>query len=83
MNKVVGTVMVGAMLMTPVAGAYSIKHSYSGGRDATEYHGMCANGDSMKVVQQANGSWIYEGPAGDGKVEGGSLDDVARKACGE
>lgn len=83
MKKLV-TVLIGAVvLMAPVAGAYSIKHSYSGERDATVYHGLCANGDDMKVVEQSNGSWKYEGPGGDGSMKGGSLDDVARKACGE
>ena len=77
-------VLIGGMLLlAPAASAYSIKHSYTGAGDATEYYGMCANGEEVVMVEKANGVWSYEGPDGDGTMKGGNLDTVARKACGE
>ena len=83
MNKLVTVLIGAALLVAPAASAYSIKHSYSAAGNATEYHGKCASGDRVLVVEQSNGSWKYEGPAGDGIVPNGDLDKVAKKACGE
>ena len=83
MKKLVTLVCGALLVLAPVAQAYSIKHSYRGAGNSTEYHGMCANGTQMVMVEQPNGDWKYEGPAGDGTLSNGDLDKVARKACGE
>ncbi len=83
MKKLVSVLLGASLLMVPAAGAYSINHSYSAAGDATEYHGLCANGDRVVVVEKANGSWKYKGPTGDGTANSGDLDKIARKACGE
>ncbi|MEM7082450.1 MAG: hypothetical protein AAF465_06920 [Pseudomonadota bacterium] len=83
MKKMVAVLLSGTLLLAPAASAYSIKHSYSAAGNATEYHGQCANGEAIVMVEKANGVWSYEGPRGDGTVEDGDLDQVARKACGE
>ncbi len=83
MKKMLAVLIGGMLLLAPAASAYSIKHSYTGAGNATEYYGMCANGEEIVMVEKANGVWSYKGPGGDGTMEGGNLDAVARKACGE
>ena len=83
MKKMLAVIIGGTLLLAPAAGAYSIKHSYSGAGNSTEYYGLCANGEEIVMIEKANGVWNYEGPQGDGTVKDGDLDKVARKACGE
>ncbi|MFK8028855.1 MAG: hypothetical protein AB8G18_01330 [Gammaproteobacteria bacterium] len=83
MKKMLAVLIGGMLLLAPAANAYSIKHSYSAAGNATEYHGMCASGEEIVMIEKANGAWSYEGPSGDGTVQSGDLDKVARKACGE
>ncbi len=83
MKKMLAVLLGGTLMLAPAASAYSIKHSYSGTGNSTEYHGMCANGEQIVMIEKANGVWDYKGPRGDGTVKGGDLDQVARKACGE
>ncbi len=83
MKKMLAVLLGGTLILAPAASAYSIKHSYSGAGNSTEYHGLCANGEEIVMIEKANGVWDYEGPSGDGSIKGGDLDQVARKACGE
>ncbi len=71
-------------LFAAASHAYSIKHSYSGKDNSTEYYGSCDNGQLLKVVEHRDGRFSYEGPAGNGTVRGtGALDKAAAAACGE
>lgn len=70
-------------LLAVSAQAYNIKHSYSAPGNATEYYGQCSDGTQLMVVEDANGKFSYEGPAGQGVVNNGSLDAAAKAACGE
>ncbi len=64
------------------ASAYQIKHGYSV-TDGMEYYGVCDNGKELQVVENFKaGISTYSGPSGKGKVKG-SMDEAARKACGE
>lgn len=76
-----------AALLLGLAGithAYSIKHSYSSADNSTEYYGACNDGRLLKVTEYPDGRFHYEGPAGDGTVDGpGALDKAAAAACGE
>lgn len=83
MKKMLAVILGGSLMLAPAAGAYNIKHSYTGAGNSTEYYGSCANGEQVVMIERANGQWDYEGPAGDGTVKDGDLDEVARKACGE
>lgn len=82
MRKLVVTIVFFGLSATGYA--YSIKHSYSGKNNSTEYYGSCNNGQLLKIVEHADGRYSYEGPAGDGTVRGaGALDRAAAAACGE
>ncbi len=83
MRRVFALAVLAAMALTPGAHAYNIKHSYSAPGNATEYYGQCSNGAQLMVVEQANGQFSYEGPAGEGTVKNGNLDAAAKAACGE
>lgn len=80
-----GKVMLSASLFafsSFSASAYEIKHGYSV-TDGMEYYGVCDNGKDLMVMENFKGGVsVYEGPAGKGKVKG-SMDEAARKACGE
>ena len=76
-------IMITALLsLAGAVHAYSIKHSYSGENNSTEYYGACNDGQLLKVTQYSDGRFAYEGPAGGGVVRGG-LDEAAAAACGE
>jgi hypothetical protein len=69
--------------LTFSAHAYNIKHSYSTPSNATEYYGQCSNGGQLKVVEDRDGRFSYDGPAGRGTINSRSLDAAAKAACGE
>lgn len=70
--------------LVATAQAYSIKHSYSGNNNSIEYYGACDDGQLIKIVEHADGSFSWEGPAGSGTLRTrGSLDEAAAAACGE
>ena len=82
MNKLIVVVVLLAVAAT--AQAYNIRHSYSGADNSVEYYGDCDDGQQLKVVANADGTFAYEGPAGSGKLTStGSIDSAAAAACGE
>ena len=82
MKRVFALAAVASFAFTAGAHAYSIKHSYSAPGNATEFYGQCSNGSEMMLVENADGNFRYEGPAGEGTTRGG-LDAAAKAACGE
>lgn len=83
MKRVFAAIAAGSLLWVASAQAYNIKHSYSAPGNATEYYGLCSNGQHLMVVERADGDYRYEGPAGEGTVKDGNLDSAAKAACGE
>ncbi len=83
MRRVFALAAMASLACSAGAHAYNIKHSYSAPENATEYYGQCSNGAQMMVVENADGRFTYEGPAGEGSVNNGNLDKAARAACGE
>lgn len=66
------------------AHAYTIKYSYPGDDNATEYFGSCEGGENLKIVEHDDGRYAFEGPAGTGETRGQyGLDKAAAAACGE
>lgn len=82
MNKVFLFLCISAV--TTATHAYTIKYSYKGENNATEYFGACDGGENLKVVELGDDRYAFEGPAGSGEIRGQyGLDKAAAAACGE